>query len=154
MFCAVAGCSPPEHTLVAVYAGQGSEIRARLRACPDSVITSVKLMRLGAGDSGRTDAAGLEYWSGKPPKPMAGEEDMSLSSLPADWHADILGTGGLSEGETYSLSFTSGKDDFVDYRGKVEFSTSDVAGLSRGDVWADGKRMSLKEFREKADDSC
>ncbi|MGW1026229.1 hypothetical protein ACWD4J_21480 [Streptomyces sp. NPDC002577] len=151
---AVAGCSPAERPLIAVYAAQGGEIRARLRACPDSAITSLELMRLGDKKSGSTEPKGTKYWTGRPPEPLEGEKDISLTSLPTDWRADVLGTAGLTPGKSYALDFTSGKGDNVEYRGVATFSTSDIEKLAPGQVWADGKSMSLKAFREQADDSC
>ncbi|MEY2246500.1 hypothetical protein [Streptomyces sp. BF23-18] len=148
------GCSPPERPLVAIYAAQGGEVRALLRACPNSAVTSMTLMRMDGKESAGAATQGVEYWVGAPPEPLKGEQDISLVSLPADWGASRLGTGELTAGAFYSLNFTSGHDDSVDYHGIGGFRTSDIEKLDPGDVWADGKSMSLKEFRKKADGSC
>lgn len=92
-------------------------------------------------------------WAGAPPEPLKGEKDISLTSLPTDWRATRRGTEGLTAGTLYSFSFTSGHDDIVKCHGIGDFRTSDIEKPAPGDVWADGKSMSLKDFREKADDS-
>lgn len=150
----VAGCSPPDHPLIAVYSAQGGEVRVRLRACPGSAITSVKVIRLGGEPSGKAALPGLGYWLGAPPKPLKGEQDLDLSSLPADWRARHKGTGGLTAGRSYTVRFTSGHGNSVDYRGETTFRPADVKKLGPGEVLTGGKVMSLQEFRKKADESC
>ncbi|WP_123954032.1 hypothetical protein [Streptomyces nigra] len=148
-----AGCGPPDHPLIAVYSTQGGEVRVRLRPCPGSAVTSVKVIRLGGEPSGKAAPPGLDYWLGAPPKPMKGEQDLDLSSLPADWRARQKGTGGLTAGR-YTLRFTSGHRNSVDYRGETTFRPADLNKLGPGEVLTGGKVMSLKEFRKKADESC
>ncbi|MFF4831592.1 hypothetical protein [Streptomyces sp. NPDC001315] len=54
---------------------------------------------------------------------------------------------------TYELSF--GKAEFnYEYTGIVTFRATDLHPLRRGQVWADGRAMSLGEFERLAEDSC
>jgi hypothetical protein len=55
-------------------------------------------------------------------------------------------------GYSYELAFGKAEPDY-DYTGAVTFTAEDLAALKPGQVWADGRAMSLGEFEKLAEDS-
>ncbi|MFD4977166.1 hypothetical protein [Streptomyces sp. NPDC058424] len=54
------------------------------------------------------------------------------------------------EAPTYALAFHGSGS----YMAHVYFTTDDLASLQPGQVWADNRAMSTKDFDELVDDKC
>ncbi|MFC8130753.1 hypothetical protein [Streptomyces sp. NPDC057302] len=149
-----AGCSPPEHPLVAIGKGPDGDVRALLRPCSqDDHPRKVELFGSDEKD-GKGDSTVLDYWSAQPPGSVTGEQEFSLFELPKGWRDDAGSATKLASGGDYSVSFVVGRGDTVRYKGRAIFTRADVEGLAPGQWWADGKAMSRAQFREQADDAC
>jgi hypothetical protein len=77
-----------------------------------------------------------------------------LFSPPSVWHTQKTGPQRLPPGRSYSLHFVGARQGWDPYDGYLGFSAAGLASLRPGQVWADGRAMSLGEFEKLAEDSC
>ncbi|WP_141364052.1 hypothetical protein [Streptomyces sp. 6-11-2] len=73
-----------------------------------------------------------------------------LFSPPPEWRAQTFGRQALLPGRTYALTFHGSGS----YLAHVYFTADDLASLRPGQVWADNRVMSAKDFDELVDDKC
>ncbi|MFF1400157.1 hypothetical protein ACFVZD_41100 [Streptomyces sp. NPDC058287] len=73
-----------------------------------------------------------------------------LFSPPPAWRAHTYGRQAVLPGRTYALEFHGSGS----YMAHVYFTADDLASLRPGQVWADDRAMSPKEFAELVDDEC
>ncbi|MFF2197834.1 hypothetical protein [Streptomyces sp. NPDC058157] len=114
---------------------------------------AVVLVLAGAGLLSGCSAAGGGGWSAVVSPVAPGAVSFPLFSPPATWKVDRPDhVRRLTPGRWYSLGFHA--PGFADYSGFVHFRAADLAGLEPGEVWADGRAMSPKKFRELVADKC
>ncbi|MGW2768468.1 hypothetical protein [Streptomyces sp. NPDC001275] len=73
-----------------------------------------------------------------------------LFSPPTEWRAETYGRQALLPGRTYALAFRGSGS----YMAHVYFTADDLASLRPGQVWADDRAMSTKDFDELVEDKC
>ncbi|WP_405984661.1 hypothetical protein [Streptomyces sp. NBC_00872] len=170
------GCSPPDLRLAALWKGEDGRWWAELRPCGDDLLNSPHLSgwpteetetagsetagseAAGSGGSPSPepepeptidDSTGWRTWSMTP----TGRVRFPLFEPPESWRAEATGPQELRPGYTYGLTFRVGADSSV-YRGSVFASTEELATLRPGQVWADGRAMSMDEFDDVVADQC
>ncbi|MEV5605802.1 hypothetical protein AB0L33_30645 [Streptomyces sp. NPDC052299] len=150
-----AGCSPPEHPLVAVGRAPDGDIRALLRPCSDEdAFGEVSLLR-DEDKGGRATSTDLGAWTARPPGSVTGEQEFSLFRPPPDWAGKARPATGLASGPHYYLSFDVEKSNgAVQYEAITSFTSATLAKLKPGQWWVAGEAMSRAEFRKQADDAC
>ncbi|GGL96622.1 hypothetical protein GCM10010129_45560 [Streptomyces fumigatiscleroticus] len=145
----LSGCAAVDLPLAAVRTDADGVPWALVRPCGDDDYLGPRLQGRAAGAA--QDAAVTSGWSVRGERD--GDTEFPLFSPPAAWRARPAGPQRLQPGHRYTLSFghyVTGDS----YNGVVEFTAEDVAALPPGQVWADGRAMSLGEFEELAEDSC
>ena len=143
----LSGCGAELLSLVAVRQVAIGAPEALLRPCGDDLITGLSLT--GTHDDPEQNLSG---WEAKDERRGA-DAEFPLFSPPAAWHATPVGKQRLVAGYAYELAFGKAEPDY-DYTGTVTFTAEDLAALAPGQVWADGRAMSLGEFEKLAEDSC
>ncbi|MEW2626288.1 hypothetical protein [Streptomyces sp. NPDC048106] len=73
-----------------------------------------------------------------------------LFSPPPEWRAHTFGRQELLPGRTYGLEFRV----YSSYLAHGYFTADDLASLRPGQVWANGRAMSTKDFDKLVDDKC
>lgn len=175
----VSGCSPPDHPLVAVRTGNDGQPVAELRPCEggetlsgmglaswtldegEAALEEASLGSIGSSSASRPAETGTD----DPDEDQALKEDSGweawgatnhggvvfpLFSPPPEWRVQTFGTQTLLPGRTYSLRFrVSGG-----YMAHAYFTADDLASLQPGQVWADDRAMSARDFGELVDDKC
>ncbi|MFE4172075.1 hypothetical protein ACFRR7_08465 [Streptomyces sp. NPDC056909] len=168
------GCSPPDLGLAALWKGEDGRWWAELRPCGDDLLNSPHLSSWPTEETEATgsEAAGTEaaVTGGSPsPEPEPDIDDSTgwrawsmtptgrarfpLFEPPESWRAEVTGPREPRPGHTYALTFRAGADDRV-YLGSVFASTEELATLGPGQVWADGRAMSMDEFDDVVADQC
>ncbi|MET9901387.1 hypothetical protein [Streptomyces sp. NPDC006446] len=143
------GCGADIRPLAAVRLDTEGAPRAVLRSCGDDLIQALSLFGAPAGtDSGRNRSG----WK-VPGKRHGTGAEFPLFSPPSAWRARASGQQRLVPDYTYRLGFGKGEFNY-EYTGIVTFRAADLAALKPGQVWADGRVMSLGEFERLAEDSC
>ncbi|MGW6746517.1 hypothetical protein ACWGDX_38265 [Streptomyces sp. NPDC055025] len=158
------GCGPPDLGLAALWKGEDGRWWAELRPCGDDLLNSAHLSgrpteeteAAGTGGSPSPepepdidDSTGWRAWSMTP----TGRARFPLFAPPESWRAEVTGPREPRPGYTYGLTFRAGADDRV-YLGSVFASTEELATLRPGQVWADGRAMSMDEFDDVVADQC
>ncbi|WP_328631338.1 hypothetical protein [Streptomyces sp. NBC_00356] len=111
-------------------------------------------------DADRVDAEVLDGWSARPPRAVAGEQEISVYHPPEDWHGKVRPARTLSANGFYAVEFVIGRWSqeervtLVKYRGVNRFEAEDIEGLDPGEWWADDEAMNRAEFQKHADDAC
>ncbi|MDN3025075.1 hypothetical protein [Streptomyces sp. S.PB5] len=145
----LSGCSAVDLPLAGVRIEANGAPHALLRPCGDDEYINPSLDGWTGSAEDGTSTTGWEVDK----ENLQGDADFPLFSPPADWQARHLGAQSLLPKHRYSLRF--GHYITPDsYNGVVEFSAEDIGKLEPGQVWADGRAMSLDEFEELAEDSC
>ncbi|WP_329248511.1 hypothetical protein [Streptomyces canus] len=145
----MSGCGAEILPLVAVRVDDGGAPEVVLRPCGDDLIQGLSLEGAPGGDESGRNLSGWRVTG----KRRGADAEFPLFSPPATWHARPAGEQRPVPSYTYELAF--GKAEFnYEYTGTVTFRASDLAALGPGQVWADGRAMSLGEFEELAEDSC
>jgi hypothetical protein len=148
----LSGCSAEVLPLVAVRLDAAGTAEAVLRPCGDDLVQALSLTGTTAEEAGSDSARNRSGWR-TPGRLRPEDAEFPLFSPPGDWHVRPAGEQRLVPGYTYELAF--GKAEFnYEYTGLVAFTAHDLATLHPGQVWADGRSMSLGEFEELAEDSC
>ncbi|WP_405730867.1 hypothetical protein OG885_14105 [Streptomyces sp. NBC_00028] len=151
------GCGPAHHSLIGVWLDTDGRAMARVRPCDGDQSGSVRLRAYPderEGGRGRRGHQAVNGWSAAA-LPALADTTFPLFAPPDAWHPDTVGPQRLLSNATYGLEFTAYEhEDFVDYVGEVTFSTDDLAGLERDEVWADGRAMSREAFDELVGDAC
>lgn len=175
----VSGCSPPDLPLVAVRNGDDGQPVAELRPCEggdtlsgiglqswtpeegEAAIEEASLGSVGSSSASQPAQAGTDNPDGS----QAHQEDSGwetggaknhggvvfpLFSPPSEWRAHTYGRQKLLPGRTYALGFHGSGS----YMAHVYFTADDLASLKPGQVWADDRAMSTKDFTELVDDKC
>ncbi|MFK4099170.1 hypothetical protein ACI2L1_03590 [Streptomyces sp. NPDC019531] len=146
----LSGCGAEILPLVAVRADGAGAVEAVLRPCGDDLVRGPSLIGVPTGEEeSERNVSGWEASGSRRPV----DAEFPLFSPPANWHVLPVGEQRLLPGHTYQLAF--GKDEYnYEYTGIVTFTATDLAALEPGQVWADGRAMSLGEFEELAEGSC
>lgn len=142
----LSGCTAVDLPLAGVRVGANGAPYALLRPCGDDGYRTPGL------DGSVGEGPVTTGWLVKKTK-LSGDADFPLFSPPAAWGARHRGTQRLLPKHHYTLSFghyVTGDS----YNGFVTFTAADLDALKSGQVWADGRAMSLGEFEELAEDSC
>lgn len=170
---------PPDLPLVAVRNGDDGQPVAELRPCDggetisemgleswtpeedEAAIEEASLGSVGSSSASQPAQAGTEY----PGRDQADQEDSSwetwgatnhggvvfrVFSPPPQWHAQAFGRQALLPGRTYALTFRGSGS----YLAHGYFTADDLASLRPGQVWADDRAMSTKDFDELVEDKC
>lgn len=144
------GCTPPELHLIAAYTGDDGKPWIMIAPCGQDDIASVSVQ--GWPDGNPTGPHEESGWRSRRFDPGIGGGSLPLFSPPASWNATADGAQRMLPGYTYSVEFHS-PDDGV-YYGKAYFTAEDLAGLEPGEVWAGGRAMTRKQFKEHRADKC
>ncbi|MFI8535899.1 hypothetical protein ACIGMX_37290 [Streptomyces aquilus] len=151
------GCSPAHLSLVGVWLDTDGRPLARVRPCDGDQSAGVTLRAYPDdrnGGRGRRGHQASNGWSA-PAVPALADTTFPLFAPPDSWHPETVGPQQMLSRATYTLEFTAYEhEDFVDYVGEVTFSAADLAGLERGEVWADGRAMSPEAFEDLVGDAC
>ncbi|MFJ3777648.1 hypothetical protein ACIPX0_38770 [Streptomyces sp. NPDC090075] len=145
----LSGCVAEDLPLAAVRVGQDGKPHALIRPCGDDRIEGLGLTGTRARDGSGRDLSG---WSVDDTL-RTGDASFPLFDPSADWHAQHTGTQHTVAAYTYRLGFMKGEFNY-EYSVTLTFRTTDLAKLKPGQVWADGRAMSLGEFEKLAEDSC
>lgn len=146
----LAGCSPAQLDLIAVYNGDDGRPWVMLAPCGKDTITSVEFQSRPKGNPiGPTDEPS---WKSRRFTPGIGGGSFPLFSPPASWNAVVKGEQQVLPDFRYSVSFYSPDDGA--YYGNGFFAAEDLAGLKPGEVWAAGEAMTRQEFRDHRSDTC
>ncbi|OIJ68007.1 hypothetical protein WN71_010610 [Streptomyces mangrovisoli] len=143
------GCAAVDLPLAGVWMGADRVPRALIRPCGDD---SYRRPSLDGRAAGAQEGPVTTGWDVRLEK-LSGDAWFPLFSPPADWRARHRGAQRLLPDHRYTLSFghyVTGDS----YNGVVEFTTEEIGRLKSGQVWADGRVMSLGEFEKLAEDSC
>ncbi|WP_405730869.1 hypothetical protein OG885_14110 [Streptomyces sp. NBC_00028] len=148
----LSGCGAEVLPLVAVRLDAAGTAEAVLRPCGDDLVQGLSLSGTTAGEADSDSARDRSGWRA-PGRLRPDDAEFPLFSPPGDWHVSPAGEQRLVPGYTYELAF--GKAEFnYEYTGIVTFTADDLSALRPGQVWADGRPMSLGEFEGLAEDSC
>ncbi|MFE7232994.1 hypothetical protein ACFVAF_20505 [Streptomyces sp. NPDC057596] len=98
------------------------------------------------GGQAHEEDSGWEAWGAT----NHGGVVFQLFSPPPGWRAQTFGRQALLPGRTYALTFRGSGS----YLAHVYFTADDLASLRPGQVWADDRAMSTKDFDELVDDKC
>ncbi|MFI6459851.1 hypothetical protein [Streptomyces sp. NPDC050528] len=145
----LSGCAAVDLPLAGIRLGADGAPYALIRPCGDDSYQSPSLDGTTASAQGGPVTTGWDVRKEK----LRGDVEFPLFSPPAAWQARHRGEQRLLPKHTYSLVFghyITGDS----YNGIVEFTTEQITALRPGQVWADGKAMSLGEFEKLAEDSC
>ncbi|MEU0968529.1 hypothetical protein ABZ357_25010 [Streptomyces sp. NPDC005917] len=145
----LSGCGAVDLPLAGVRLGADGTAYALIRPCGDDGYQGLWLDGWAKGAA--EDGPPTTGWDIK--GELSGDAEFPLFSPPARWRARHRGTQQLLAGHRYTLSFghyVTGDS----YNGIADFSAEDVERLKHGQVWADGRAMSLGEFEKLAEDSC
>ncbi|SNX64249.1 hypothetical protein SAMN06272735_6065 [Streptomyces sp. TLI_55] len=144
----LSGCTAVDLPLAAVRIGADGQPWALIRPCGDDSYLEPDL----EGRAGRTESGAVASgWSTD--GEAEGDAEFPLFTPPPAWTAQPVGAQRLLSDHTYVLAFghyVTGDS----YNGIVTFTAADLATLEAGQVWADGRPMSLGEFEELAEGSC
>ncbi|WP_406121724.1 hypothetical protein [Streptomyces sp. NBC_00989] len=143
----LSGCGAEILPLVAVEQDTRGGFTAVLRPCGDDLITGLSLF----GTHGDPEQ-NLSGWDTTVDRSGA-DARFPLFSPPAGWRAAPVGPQRVVPGYTYELAFGKAVPNY-EYTGTVTFTAKNLSTLKPGQVWADGKAMSLGEFEKLAEDSC
>ncbi|MFF9584193.1 hypothetical protein [Streptomyces achromogenes] len=145
----LSGCSALDLPLAGVRAAPDGTPYAVFRPCGDHGYQNPSLDgRPHGGDDGPVTTGWDVDKEG-----LRGDTDFPLFAPPAGWGARHRGPRRLLPRHHYVLRF--GQYSGGDARnGTVEFTTEQVGRLKPGQVWADGRAMSGREFERLASDSC
>ncbi|MFE1899683.1 hypothetical protein [Streptomyces yangpuensis] len=148
------GCSPAQLSLVAAYNGDDGKPWIMLAPCGRNDITSVRVSSRPTGPDRSPHAPGAGQESGWRSgfDPGIGGGSLPLFEPPASWSAEPDGEQRILPGHQYIAEFYSPEDGA--YYGQVYFTAEDLAGLEPGEVWADDRAMTRKEFREHRAEQC
>ncbi|WP_406173760.1 hypothetical protein [Streptomyces sp. NBC_00996] len=161
----LSGCSPASLSLAAVWLGTDGQPVVAVRPCGRATHLSL---------AGWAEDAYIEDKSGEMvPNPSStaspgqvntrwwvgsgveiARTTFPLFSPPSVWHTQKTGPQRLLPGRSYSLHFVGARRGRHPYDGYLGFSAAGLASLRPGQVWADGRAMSLGEFEKPAEDSC
>ncbi|MBK3578991.1 hypothetical protein JHN63_35360 [Streptomyces sp. MBT65] len=145
----LSGCGAIDLPLAGVRLGADGAPRALIRPCGDDSYQSPSLDGWAVAAEGGPVTTGWDVRK----EELSGDAEFPLFSPPAAWQARHRGEQRLLPKHHYSLRFghyiTSDS-----YNGIVEFSAEQISALKPGQVWADGKAMSLGEFEKLAERSC
>ncbi|MEV5534743.1 hypothetical protein [Streptomyces prunicolor] len=145
----LSGCGALDLPLAAVRVDASGAPQAVLRPCGDDLIQGLSLTGAPADTDSDRNFSGWRV----PGKRHGADAEFPLFTPPSAWRARAAGQQRLVANYTYELAF--GKAEFnYEYTGHVTFRAADLAALKPGQVWADGKVMSLGEFEKLAEDSC
>ncbi|MGW0514889.1 hypothetical protein ACWD1W_37695 [Streptomyces olivaceoviridis] len=145
----LSGCGAVDLPLAGVRAAPDGTPYAVFRPCGDDSYRGPDL-------DGRPRGAGkgpvTTGWDAKK-EGLRGDADFPLFDPPAAWHARHRGSRHLLPRHRYVLRFGhyAGGDS---YNGVVEFTGEQIDRLKPGQVWADGRAMSLAAFDRLAADAC
>jgi hypothetical protein len=145
----LSGCAAVDLPLAGIRLGADGVPYALIRPCGDDSYQSPSLDGSAAGAQGGPVTTGWDVRKEK----LSGDAEFPLFSPPTAWQARHRGEQRLLPKHEYSLIFghyITGDS----YNGIVEFSAEQITALKPGQVWADGKAMSLGEFEKLAEDSC
>ncbi|MFF7983799.1 hypothetical protein ACFZDK_32590 [Streptomyces sp. NPDC007901] len=144
----LSGCGAVDLPLAAVRAGADGAPYALIRPCGDDHYQGLSL---DGRARGAADGPVTTGWDIKGER--AGDAGFPLFSPPAKWRARHRGAQKLLPRHHYTLGFghyVTGDS----YNGIADFTTEQITALKPGQVWADGRAMSLGEFERLAEDSC
>ncbi|WP_199827472.1 hypothetical protein [Streptomyces xylophagus] len=145
----LSGCGAVDLPLAGVRLGADGMPYALIRPCGDD---SYRKPSLGGWAKGIDDGPVTTGWDVRKEK-LSGDAEFALFSPPVAWKARHRGAQRLQPKYHYSLGFghyITGDS----YNGIVDFTTEQITALEPGQVWADGRAMSLGEFEKLAEDSC
>lgn len=143
----LSGCGAEMLPLVAVEPDARGGFTAVLRPCGDDLITGLSLF--GTHGDPEQNVSGWDTTIDR----RGADARFPLFSPPAVWHATPVGVQRVVPGYTYELAFGKAESNY-EYTGTVTFTAKDLASLKPGQVWADGKAMSLRAFEKLAEDAC
>ncbi|MGW3151224.1 MULTISPECIES: hypothetical protein [Streptomyces] len=145
----LSGCTAVDLPLAGVRMGADAVPYALIRPCGDD---DYRTPSLDGWAKGAEDGPVTTGWDVRKEK-LNGDAEFPLFSPPDAWRARHRGAQQLLPEHRYSLTFghyVAGDS----YNGIVDFTTAEIARLKPGQVWADGRAMSLGEFGRLAEDSC
>ncbi|AZM91350.1 hypothetical protein [Streptomyces sp. W1SF4] len=156
----LAGCSAADRPLISVGIGADGTPQVTMVPCGGDAVAAADFFVHDAPASGTPQpgvtapsAASEDGWMAGGSPLAAGRVTFPLFSPPATWAVREWGAErSLRPGRRYGLSFHPPGS--ADYSGSVSFTADDLAGLEPGEVWAGGRAMSPKEFRELVADAC
>ncbi|MDN3263121.1 hypothetical protein QWJ26_25570 [Streptomyces sp. CSDS2] len=145
----LSGCSALDLPLAGIRAAPDGTPHAVFRPCGDD---GYRNPSLDGRPRGGEDGPVTTGWDAGQ-EGLRGPADFPLFAPPADWGARHRGPQRLLPRHRYVLGFGqyTGGDA---HNGTVEFTAEQVGRLKPGQVWADGRVMSGREFEQLASDSC
>lgn len=150
-------CTPPQRGLIGIRPTVDSGAIASLRPCGEDRVASVDVLGAVIRDNPEGPSEDLTSWQVRSPRSVQGPEEIELFHTPDGWTGDPapLGDQRLKATHSYSVDFiVASGGGGVSYRGVVYFTAADLARLERGQVWADGRAMTVEEFRKHTDQEC
>jgi len=145
----LSGCGAVDLPLAGIGVEADGAPYALIRPCGDDTYQKPSLDGWAGASEDGPATTGWDVGKEK----LSGDAEFPLFSPPKTWQARHLGTRRLLPKHSYALRF--GHYDTGDsYNGTAEFTAADIAALKPGQVWADGRAMSLDEFEKLAEDSC
>ena len=144
----LSGCAAGDLPLAGVRVGADGAPYALIRPCGNDSYQGLALDgRPGGVDEGPVTSG----WDAEGER--SGDAGFPLFSPPDAWRARHRGAQHLVAGHSYRLAFGHYITGDA-YNGIADFSAEDIARLRPGQVWADGRAMSLRAFERLAEDAC
>ncbi|MEU9441810.1 hypothetical protein AB0D42_13015 [Streptomyces sp. NPDC048304] len=144
----LSGCAAVDLPLAGVRAGTDGTPYAVFRPCGDDAYQGPSLEGRPRGGDGSATTG----WDARS-EGLHGDTEFPLFAPPAGLHARHRGKQELLPGHDYTVGFghyVTGDS----YNAVVEFTAAQIARLRPGQVWADGRAMSLGSFERLAEESC
>ncbi|MFB7369524.1 hypothetical protein ACFC0D_06755 [Streptomyces sp. NPDC056222] len=161
----VAGCSPEQRPLAAVYVDQQGTAHALLRSCDDDGRvrgpalrgTAVRATKQATSDEGQSTAPEAsrteEPWIGWDTRGRHKAADFPLFAPPSSWAAETRGPQTLQPGYSYELAFADPDDSYA-YSASVTFDAKQLAGVPDGEVLTLRGTMTREAFEVLARKAC
>ncbi|MEU3908832.1 hypothetical protein AB0F20_34370 [Streptomyces goshikiensis] len=143
----LAGCTPATYDLAAVSKDAQGQPQVELTLCKGEAAVGafVMLHTDGPPESGWNTGIGGSH--GRPgPFP--------LFSPPPDWEVNREGPQWLLPGYRYWVSYHAVDGTSVKYEVMSHFRAEDIEALGPDQVWAHGRAMGRKRYREYVKDEC
>ncbi|RSO07745.1 hypothetical protein DMH26_04230 [Streptomyces sp. WAC 05379] len=151
---ALTACSPAERPLAAAWLDDDGVPMVAIRPCGTDRVGPLALRDSPETRPESLTAADYAGWETSLDKDAIGARTFELFSPPRSWHAETRGPQVLRPRRSYQFMAYGGTSGFSNYNIELHFTSDDLSDLRTGQVWAEGRAMSRREFEELADDSC